>query len=98
MSVSDAEDQDDNGSHECNNSGGMKPCQGKGEEPRGGAAFDENGPNFTEDVGRVIRTTLIGSDGPAEVQTSGIESNTGETSEIIFSWRRAATVHTLAKV
>ena len=92
MSVSDAEDQDDNGSHECNNSGGMKPCQGKGEEPRGGAAFDENGPNVTEEVGRVIGTTLVGSDGPAEVQSSGIESNMGERSEIISSWCRVCTL------
>src|SRR5882724_12996578 len=98
MSVSDAEDQDDNGSHECNNSGGMKPCRGKGEEPRGGAVFDENGPNVTEEVGRVIGTTLVRSDGPEDVQSSGIESNTGERSEIISLWRRAATVHALAKV
>ena len=97
MSVSDAEDQDDNGSHECSNSGGMKPCRGKGAEPRGGAAFDENGPNFTEDVGRVIGTTLVRSDGPEDVQSSGIESKTGERLEIISSWRRAATVHALAK-
>src|SRR5882724_6132512 len=97
MSVSDAEDQDDNRSHECNNSGGMKSCRGKGEEPRGGAVFDENGPNVTEDVGCVIGTILVGSDGPANVQSSGIESNTGERSEIISSWHRAATMHALAK-
>jgi len=98
MSLSDAKDQDDNRSHECNNSGGMKPCRGKGEEPRGGAAFDENGPNVTEDVGHVIGTTLVGSDGPADVQSSGIELNMGERSEIISLWHRAATVHALAKV
>jgi len=98
MSVSDAEDQDDNGSHECSNSGGMKPCQGKGEEPRGWAAFDENSPNFTEDVGHVIGTTLVRSDSPADVQSSGMESNMGERSEIISSWHRAATMHALAKV
>ena len=97
MSMSDAEDQDDNGSHECNNSGGMKPCRGKGEEPRGGAAFNENGPNFTEDIGHVIGTTLIRSDSPADVQSSGIKLNMGERSEIISSWCKAATVHALAK-
>ena len=97
MSVSDTEDQDDNGSHECNNSGRMKPCWGKGEEPRGGAAFDENSPNFTLDVGYVIGTTLVGSEGPEDVQSSGIESNTEERSEIIYSWRRVVTVHALAK-
>src|SRR5882724_1938011 len=70
---------------------------GKGEEPRGGAAFDENGPNVTEDVGCVIGTTLVRSEGPEDVQSSGIESNMGERSEIISSWRRAATVHALAK-
>ena len=98
MSVSDAEDQDDNGSHECNNSGRMKPCRGKGEELRGWAAFDENGPNVTEEVGRVIGTTLVGSDSPADVQSSGIELNMGERSEIISLWCRAATMHALAKV
>ena len=60
--------------------------------------FDENGPSFTEDVGCVIRTTLVGSDGPADVQSSGMESNMGERSEIISLWRRAATLHALAKV
>ena len=50
-----------------------------------GAAFNENGPNVTEDVGHVIRTILVGSDRPADVQSSGIELNTGESSEIISS-------------
>ena len=63
----------------------------------GGAAFDENGPNVTEDVSRVIGTTLVWSDGPADIQSSGSESNMGERSEIISSWRRVATVHALAK-
>src|SRR5882724_6995110 len=74
----------------------MTLCQGKGEELRGGT-FDENGPNFTEDVSCVIRTTLVGSDSPADIQSSGIESNKGERSEIISSWHKVATVHTLAK-
>ena len=97
MSMSDTEDQDGNSSHECNNSGGMKLCRGKGEEPRGGAAFDKNSPNVTEDVSRGIGTTLVGSDSPEDVQSSGIESNMGERSEIISLWRRAATVHALTK-
>src|SRR5882724_3824118 len=84
MSVSNTKDQDDNGSHECNNLGRMKLCQGKGEEPRGGAVFDENGPNFTEDVGHVIGTTLVGSNGPVDVQSSGIELSTGEIRNNIF--------------
>src|SRR5882724_1802287 len=81
--VSNTGDQEDNGSHECNSSGGMKLCHGKGMEPRGGAPFDENGPNLTEDVGHVIRTTLVRSDGPADIQIPGMESNMGKRLDII---------------
>src|SRR5882672_2872212 len=66
-------------------------------DPRGGAEFDENGPNLTEDVFLVLATTLVGSEGPEAVQSSGMESNTGERSDIISSWRRAAVEHALAK-
>jgi len=66
-------------------------------DPRGGAEFDENGPNLTEDVFWAPATTLVGSEGPEAVQSSGIEPNTGERSDIISSWRRAAVEHALAK-
>ena len=66
-------------------------------EPGGGTEFDENGPSLTEDVGWSSRTPLVGSDGPEDVHSSGIESNTGDRSDIISSWRRVACVHTLAK-
>src|SRR5882672_2228551 len=66
-------------------------------DPRGGAEFDENGPNLTEDVFWALMTTLVGSEGPEAVQSSGIESNTGERSDIISSWCRAAVEHALAK-
>src|SRR5882672_12729112 len=66
-------------------------------EPGGGTKFDENGPNLTEDVRWSSRTTLVGSDGPEDVHSSGIESNTGDRSDIISLWQRAACVHTLAK-
>jgi len=39
-----------------------------------GTEFDENGPNLTEDVIFAIGTTLVGIEGPDEVQSSGIES------------------------
>jgi len=45
--------------------------------PRGGAEFDENGPNLTEDVIFAIGTTLVRIEGPHEVQSSGIESKAG---------------------
>ena len=66
-------------------------------DPRGGAEFDENGPNLTEDIFWALVTTLVGSEGPEGVHSSGIESNTGERSDIISSWRRAAVEHALAK-
>ena len=66
-------------------------------DPRGGAEFDENGPNLTEDVFWALATILVGSEGPEAVQSSGIESNTGERSDIISSWRRAAVEHSLTK-
>ena len=66
-------------------------------DPRGGAEFDENGPNLTEGVFWALATTLVRSEGPEEVHSSGIESNTGERSDIISSWRRAAVEHALAK-
>jgi len=77
--------------------GGMNPCQFQGIDPRGGGEFDENGPNLTEDVSFSIRTTLVGIEGPEEVQSSGIESKAGERSEIISSWCRVAVEHALAK-
>src|SRR5882724_5405354 len=95
--LSDVENQGDNGSHECMSLGGMNPGRFQGIDPRGGAEFDKNGPNLTEDVIFVIRTTLVGIEGPEEVQSSGIESQTGERSDIISSWCRAAVEHALAK-
>src|SRR5467141_934961 len=66
-------------------------------DPRGGAEFEENGPNLTEDVFWSLATTLVGSEGPEEVHSSGMESNTGERSDIISSWHRAAVEHALSK-
>src|SRR5467141_3323632 len=66
-------------------------------DQRGGTEFDENGPNLTEDAFWALATTLVGSEGPEAVQSSGIESNTGERSDIISSWCRAAVEHALAK-
>src|SRR5882672_3067851 len=66
-------------------------------DPRGGAEFDENGPNLTEDVFWELTTTLVRSEGPEAVQSSGIELNTVERSDIISSWHRAAVEHALAK-
>src|SRR5467141_1818610 len=66
-------------------------------DPRGGAEFDENGPNLTEDVFWALETILVRSEGPEAVQSSGIESNTGEKLDIISSWHRAAVEHALAK-
>ena len=66
-------------------------------DPRGGAEFDENSPNLTEDVFWSLATTLVGSDGPEGVHSSGIESNTGERLDIISSWCRAAVEHALTK-
>jgi len=66
-------------------------------DPRGGTEFDENGPNLTEDIFWSLTTTLVGSEGPEEVHSSGMEPNTGERSDIISSWHRAAVEHALAK-
>jgi len=69
----------------------------QGIDPRGGAEFDKNGPNLTEDVKFAIGTTLVRIEGPEKLQSSGIESNTGERWEIISLWCRVAVEHTLAK-
>src|SRR5882672_9713007 len=66
-------------------------------DPRGGAEFDENGPNLTEDIFWALVTIFVGSEGPEAVQSSGIESNTGERLDIISLWCRAAVKHALAK-
>jgi len=95
--LSDTENQGDNRSHECMSSGGTNLGWFQGIDPRGGAEFDENGPNLTEDVSFEIRTTLVGIEGPEEVRSSGIESNTGGISDMISLWRRAAVEHALAK-
>src|SRR5882724_8686044 len=76
---------------------GMNPGRFQGIDPRGGAEFDENSPNLTEDIGFEIGTTLVGIKGPEEVHSSGIESNTGGISDMISSWRRAVVEHALAK-
>src|SRR5882724_1062547 len=81
--LSDTENQGNNGSHECMSSGGTNPGQLQGIDPRGGSEFDENSPNLTEDVGFEIGTILVGIEGPEELQSSGIESNTGGRSEMI---------------
>ena len=52
---------------------------------RGGTEFDENSPNLTEDISFEIGTILVGIKGPEELQSSGIESNTGGRSEMISS-------------
>ena len=75
----------------------MNQGQFQGIDPRGGTEFDENGPNLTEDVDFEIGTTLVGIKGPEGLQSSGIESNTGGSLEIISSWCRVAVEHTLAK-
>jgi len=59
--MSNAKNQGENGSHKCMSSGGMNLClcQFQDIDPRGGAEFDENGPNLAEDIGFVIRTILV---------------------------------------
>src|SRR5882724_2096718 len=91
------ENQGDNGSHKCMSLGGTNPGQFQGIDPRGGAEFDENIPNLTEDINFTIRTTLVGIEGPEELQSSGIESKAGERLDIISSWHRVAVEHALAK-
>src|SRR5882672_605260 len=66
-------------------------------DPRGGTEFDKNGPNLTEDVFWALATILVGSEGPEAVQSSGIELNTGERSDIISLWCREAVKHALSK-
>src|SRR5882724_6049282 len=78
-------------------SGGTNPGRFQGIDPRGGTEFDKNGPNLTEDIIFAIGTTLVGIEGPEELQSSGIESKAGERSDIISSWRRVAVEHALAK-
>src|SRR5882672_7611927 len=94
--VSNVENQEDDGSH-TSSAGGVNPCQSPGMDPRGGAEFDKNGPNLTEDVFWALANTLVRSEGPEAVQSSGIELNTGERSDIISLWCRAAVEHALAK-
>jgi len=84
--VSDTENQDDNGSQAWSSSWGTNLWWFHGVDPRGGEAFDENGPNLTECVGCPPSTTLVRRDGPEEVQSSGIEEKTGERSDTISSW------------
>src|SRR5882724_5540818 len=95
--VSNTENQGDNGSHECMSSGRTNPGWFQDIDPRGGAEFDENRPNLTEDVDFEIRTTLVRIEGPEELQSSGIESKGRERSEIISLWHREAVEHALAK-
>ena len=83
--LSDVENQGNNRSHKCMSLCGTNPGRFQGIYPRGGAEFDENGPNLTEDVDFAIGTTLVGIEGPDEVQSSGIESNTGGRLEMISS-------------
>ena len=59
--LSNVENQGDNGSHECMSSGGMNLGQFQGIDPRGGAEFDRNTPNLTEDIDFEIGTILVGS-------------------------------------
>src|SRR5882724_4558769 len=91
------ENQGDNGSHNCMSLGGMNLGQFQGIDSRGGAEFDKNGPNLTEDVNFEIGTTLVGIKGPEALQSSGMESKAGEGLEIISLWHRAAVEHALAK-
>src|SRR5882724_5904342 len=81
--LSNMENQGDNGSHECMSSGGMNPGQFQGIDPRGGAKFDENGPNLTEDVDFEIGTTFVRIEGPEQLKISGMESKAGDRLEMI---------------
>ena len=62
--MSDMENQGNNGTHECISSGRKNLGWFQGIDPRGGAEFDKNGPNLTEDVNFEIRTTLVRIKGP----------------------------------
>jgi len=77
--------------------GGINPGQFQGIDPRGGAEFDKNSPNLTENVDFEIGTTLVGIKGPEELHSSGVESKAGERSEMISLWCRASVEHSLAK-
>jgi len=81
--LSNVEKKGDNGSHECMSSGGMNLGQFQGIDPREGAEFDRNTPNLTEDIDFEIGTILVRIEDPEELHSSGIESNTGERSEMI---------------
>src|SRR5882672_5888811 len=94
--VSNVENQEDDGSH-TSSAGGENPCRSQGMDPRGGAEFDKNGPNLTEGVFCALATTLVRSEGPEAVQSSGIELNTGERLDIISSWCRPAVKHARSK-
>src|SRR5882724_1342467 len=83
--LSNTENKGDNGSHECMSLGGTNLGWFQGIDPRGGAEFDKDAPNFTEDIGFEIGTILVRIEGPEELKSSGIESNTGGRSEIISS-------------
>jgi len=83
--LSEVENQGYNGSHKCMSSGGTNPGQFQGIDPRGGTEFDENSPNLTEDIGFEIGTILVEIEGPEELQSLGIESNTGGRLEMISS-------------
>jgi len=52
---------------------------------------------LTEDISFAIGTTLVRLNGPEEVQSSEIESNMGERSDIISSGHKAAIEHALPK-
>jgi len=92
--LSNAENQGNNGSHECISSGGTNLGQFQGIDSRGGAELNENGLNLTEDINFEIRTTLVRIEGPEELQSqNGIKSRR----EIISSWHRVAVEHALAK-
>jgi len=67
--LSNVENQGNNGSHQCMSLSGMNLAWFQGIDPRGGAGFDENGPNLTEDVNFEIGTTLVGIEGPEESQS-----------------------------
>jgi len=77
--------------------GQMNLGQFQGIDLRGGAEFDKNGPNLTEDVNFEIGTTLVGIKGPEELHSSGMESKARERLGIISLWCRAAVEHALSK-
>ena len=70
--LSNMENQGNNISNECMSSGGMNLGWFQGIVSRGGAEFDENGYNLTEDINFEIGTTLVGIEVPEELHSSGI--------------------------